>query len=207
MFNIKREEYRQRKEIEENPYKMKMLLKDVEKKIKHKEKSKKEKKHKHKHKKHRKHSSSSSRTRSPSQPRVEFKTPSLTNLKLCDTPSIVAKNLITESNTSHFGLVDKNGKKLEITSKRDLRPDESLYRDRQTLIEKETELRKQKALKDRINVKELSNVEREKLIKEMEIKAKVLDYQKQLKVDEPKLRKKKNPAQIVIQDIIINLNF
>jgi len=103
-------------------------------------------------------------------------------------------------------LVDKNGKKLEITSKRDLRPDESLYRDRQTLIEKETELRKQKALKDRINVKELSNVEREKLIKEMEIKAKVLDYQKQLKVDEPKLRKK-NPAQIVIQDIIINLNF
>jgi len=91
-------------------------------------------------------------------------------------------------------LVDKNGKKLEITSKRDLRPDESLYRDRQTLIEKETELRKQKALKDRINVKELSNVEREKLIKEMEIKAKVLDYQKQLKVDEPKLRKKESSS-------------
>ena len=62
MYLIKKEEMKQRKEIEENPYKVKMLLKDLEmrekskrkhkeKKDKHKSKSR-EQKHKHRHHHH-----------------------------------------------------------------------------------------------------------------------------------------------------------
>ena len=60
MYLIKKEEMKQRKEIEENPYKVKMLLKDLEmrekSKRKHKEKKDKHKsksrEHKHKHRHH-----------------------------------------------------------------------------------------------------------------------------------------------------------
>lgn len=60
MYLIKKEEMKQRKEIEENPYKVKMLLKDLEmrekSKSKHKEKKDKHKsksrEHKHKHRHH-----------------------------------------------------------------------------------------------------------------------------------------------------------
>lgn len=60
MYLIKKEEMKQRKEIEENPYKVKMLLKDLEmrekSKRKHKEKKEKHKsksrEHKHKHRHH-----------------------------------------------------------------------------------------------------------------------------------------------------------
>lgn len=63
MYLIKKEEMKQRKEIEENPYKVKMLLKDLEmrekSKSKHKEKNDKHKsksrEHKHKHKHHHHH--------------------------------------------------------------------------------------------------------------------------------------------------------
>ena len=58
MYLIKKEEMKQRKEIEENPYKVKMLLKDLEmrekSKRKHKEKKDKHKSREHKHK-HRHH--------------------------------------------------------------------------------------------------------------------------------------------------------
>ena len=46
LFNIMKEEMKQRKEIESNPYKIKMLLKDIEKKEKKDMKEKKEKKEK-----------------------------------------------------------------------------------------------------------------------------------------------------------------
>ena len=70
MYLIKKEEMKQRKEIEENPYKVKMLLKDLEmrekskrkhkeKKDKHKSKSR-EHKHKHRHHHHDKRKKSSS---------------------------------------------------------------------------------------------------------------------------------------------------
>lgn len=70
MYLIKKEEMKQRKEIEENPYKVKMLLKDLEmrekskskhkeKKDKHKSKSR-EHKHKHRHHHHEKRKKSSS---------------------------------------------------------------------------------------------------------------------------------------------------
>lgn len=70
MYLIKKEEMKQRKEIEENPYKVKMLLKDLEmrekskskhkeKKDKHKNKSR-EHKHKHRHHHHEKRKKSSS---------------------------------------------------------------------------------------------------------------------------------------------------
>jgi hypothetical protein len=46
LFNIMKEEMKQRKEIESNPYKIKMLLKDIEKKDKKEKKEKNEKKEK-----------------------------------------------------------------------------------------------------------------------------------------------------------------
>lgn len=193
LFSIKKEEHKKRKEIEDNPYKMKLLLKEVEKNIKKRKKEKKEKKSKKhkkekKSKKNRKHSYSSS-SRSSSVSREKYKTPDIEKLKIT-TPSMMNKSLV-----GNFGLVDKHGNKLSVepTLNRrisEIRPDESLYKERIKMLEKESELRKRKQAESTLNIKELSKDEREKRIAEMEKKANILDYQKSLQVEEKNLRNK-----------------
>jgi len=193
LFSIKKEEHKKRKEIEDNPYKMKLLLKEVEKNIKKRKKEKKEKKSKKhkkekKSKKNRKRSYSSS-SRSSSESREKYKTPEIEKLKIT-TPSMLNKTLV-----GNFGLVDKHGNKLSVapSSNRrisDIRPDESLYKERIKMLEKESELRKKKQAESTINIKELSKDEKEKRIAEMEKKAHILDYQKSLQVEEKNLRHK-----------------
>jgi len=68
-------------------------------------------------------------------------------------------------NSTSFGLVDKNGNKINSSSNRtisDLRPDESLYKDRIKMLEKESELRRKKYSESTVNVRELSKEEKEK---------------------------------------------
>ena len=100
LFVIKREEYRQKKEIEENPYKMKLLLKQVESDLYiNKDKI---------HKKHNKHKKS----RSPS-PKLTITTPSFLKSQ---TPQM-------------YGLIDKQGNKIDLKGK-NLGPDEELFKER-----------------------------------------------------------------------------
>lgn len=200
LFSIKREEHNKRKEIEDNPYKMKLLLKEVEKNIKKRKKDKKEKKEKKskkqkkekkekkekKSKHNRKHSSSRSSSESTEK---RFKTPNLETLRIT-TPSMLNKSLATSES---FGLVDKNGNKLSSShpSNRrisDLRPDETLYRERQKLFEKESDLRKRQFKDSSMSIKDLSKEERERRIAEMEKKAQLLDYQKSIISNERDLR-------------------
>jgi len=196
LFSIKKEEHSKRKEIENNPYKMKLLLKEVEKNIKKRKKEeKKEKKHKkHKRKHHRKHSSSSSSSRSSTLKEVSkdrYKTPDLEKLRI-STPALL-KNLNPSNNS--FGLIDKNGNKVQTaaTANRrisDIRPDETLYKERIKMMEKESELRKRKHVDTSLNVKELSKEEKEKRVAEMEKKAYILEYQRNLQIEEKNLKNK-----------------
>lgn len=197
LFSIKKEEHKKRKEIEDNPYKMKLLLKEVEKNIKKRKKEKKEKKSKKhkkekKSKKSRKHSYSSS-SRSSTVSREKYKTPEIEKLKIT-TPSMLNKTLSGNLN-GNFGLVDKHGNKVAVPSSSnrkisDLRPDETLYKERLKMLEKESELRKKKQAESAINIKDLSREEREKRIAEMEKKAHILEYQKSLQIEEKNLRNK-----------------
>ena len=189
MFAIKKEEFKKRKEIEDNPYKMKLLLKEVEKNIKKRKKDKKEKKHK-KSKKGKKGKRSSSRSSNESSnTKDKYKTPDLSKLEITS-PAMLNKSLV---NNTSFGLVDKNGNKINSSSNRtisDLRPDESLYKDRIKMLEKESELKRKKYTDSLVNVRELSKEEKEKRIAEMEKKAYVLDYQNNLKIEEKNLKNK-----------------
>ena len=186
LFSIKKEEFNKRKEIEENPYKMKLLLKEVERNIKKRKKEKKTKKHKKdkKKKKHRGDSSSSSNTEE------RFKTPELDRLRII-TPSLLNNNFVTSTPNSSFGLTDKNGNRINPSSSSnrrisDIKPDEKLYRERLTMLEKESELRRKKYS----NTKDLTKEEREQRITEMEKKAQILDYQKTLQIEERNLKHK-----------------
>jgi len=98
------------------------------------------------------------------------------------TPSLVASKL---NSTNTFGLVDKFGKKLHIETPkvRNLMPDESLYKEKMTLLEKE---RDQRRKKETTNYKNLSQEEKNNILKDMEQKARVLDFHKTLKTDDKK---------------------
>lgn len=183
---MKKEEARQRKEIEENPYKMKLLLKDIEKEIfgeKKEKKAKKDKKHKKdkKDKKHRRQRSSSSsrnthkRDKSLKEPQLVITTPSMAALK--------------NKGADTFGLVDKHGNKISINNNKDLGPDLSLYNERVKQMEKDRDLmRKQtpksKYFSNKAHHKNLSQEEREQLIHEMQKKAEIHDLRKSLKSQE-----------------------
>jgi hypothetical protein len=112
LYVIRREEQRQRKEIEENPYKMKMLLKQVESELhskKDKKKSKKDKK---------------------DRGSVETK---------ITTPSYAAYKS-GSSTPQVYGLVDKFGNKINLNTN-NLGPNEDLYKDRAALKDEEERLR------------------------------------------------------------------
>jgi hypothetical protein len=196
LFSIKREEHTKRKEIEDNPYKMKLLLKEVEKNIKKRKKDKKEKKSK-KHKKEKKSkkshkNSSSSRSNSSSTEKAsKYKTPDIGTLRIT-TPGLLNKSL---NNAGNFGLVDKSGNKILSTNPSnrrisDIRPDETLYKERLKMLEKESELRRRRQSESSKTVKDLTNEERDIRIAEMEKKAHLLDYQKNLQSEEITLRLK-----------------
>jgi len=171
---------------------MKLLLKEVEKNIKKRKKDRKEKKSKKNKKEKKKHhsskrsnSSSSSSSRSRSKDNSKFKTPSNFGELRITTPSVISKNLSTNSN---FGLIDKKGNKIVGNSSiRSLGPDESLYKERMKMLEKESELRKKN---DSVKVGSLTQEEKERRADEMMKKAHILDYQRNLQIEEKNLRNK-----------------
>ena len=226
MLIMKKEEVRQRKEIEDNPYKMKLLMREIEESMQgrkdrnEKKKHKKDKKEKHskkdehskkdkkerdysekRHKKSRSRSSrnsssDSSRSRSKNKYREDSKGERLS----FTTPGLIASRLNTGTT---YGLVDKLGKKLNVETPkiRDYRPDESLYRDKITNLEKEKELRRKKTGNNWLIIiiesetrkyKNLSQEEREKILRDMERKAEVLDLSKNLKVEESQRKERQS---------------
>lgn len=196
MFVIKREENKARKDLEENPYKMKMLLKEIETKLnkekkkdkkdkkKDKHKDKKDKKEKHKKRKrcHSRSSSKSSDSESDNQHKKHKKSkehkrtePTLT----ITTPSLLAAK--SKNQTPSYGLIDKEGNKITSNTK-SLGPDEKLFKDRKEFLNKEASF-KQKTYSSSSSVRSLSEDEKEKLRKEMEYKAMMIDFEKQKIVD------------------------
>lgn len=180
LFVIKREENRQRKEIEENPYKMKMLLKqveeDVNKKKDKKSKKKKDKKDK-KDKKHKKDKKDKHKRKDSSSDSDSAREQFETKLKIT-TPSYIAHK---QSQTPQvYGLVDKEGKKIT-PSRNNLGPDDDLYRDRKQLLDREQELRRKQSGS---SYKSLTEDEKEKLRQDMENKAHSLDRQRNNLIDD-----------------------
>jgi len=201
VFLMKKEELRQRKELEDNPYKMKMLLKKIEQEVLDKinKKEKKSKKHKKekKNKKEKKYKKESERSteRESSLKSYESKNKkdskkkqekssrkrsysSLThsssssdshgrrhkmkknkdfedhiNLSLNENDRSNHKikqykmdlSVNDSMNKNNFGLVDLKGEKIQIENKKNLGPDEDLYKDRREFLEKEAELRKKRS--------------------------------------------------------------
>lgn len=177
LFLMRREESRQRREIEENPYKIKMLLKQIEndlntkdrkknkkeKKEKKSKKDKKEKKNKKSKKNSRRSSSRSSSSDSDRNSKLRIITPSLSALRL-DSPDM-------------YGLIDKNAKSTDKKDKsRNLGPDESLLRERKKLLESHDSLYKKS--RETKSYKSLTEEEREQMRLQMENKAKKMDFQK-----------------------------
>jgi hypothetical protein len=169
LYVIKREEQRQRKEIEENPYKMKMLLKQVESELHTKKKDKKERKMDKKEKRRDRHDS----------PEDSITTPSF------------AAHKSKSSTPQVYGLIDKFGQSIKIDSAKrsSLGPNEDLYRERQALREEEDRLRNKSHGGN--GYKHLSEKDKEKLREEMEDKARKLDgYKHTMKPDRDSDRRK-----------------
>lgn len=257
VFLMKKEELKQRKDLEDNPYKMKMLLKKIEqevldkinKKDKKSKKNKKEKKHK-KDKKHkresdrsterdssvkshesrnkkdkkkssRKRSRSSSRDKSSSSESYDKRHrikkhrdyEDKMNLSLNESERSTSKvhkykmdlNKNDAMNKNNFGLVDSKGDKVQTDRKKNLGPDENLYKNRMEMIEREAELRKKRSnflififsnvhkqhsfrsfnyYLGHTNVKILTDEEKDKLRLEMENRAKGFDSLKEEKYHE-----------------------
>jgi len=184
LFAMKKEELKARKEIEENPYRMKMLLKEIEDNIsKHKKskKEKKEKKHKKdkKEKKHKKDKKEKKKSHIRSYSSSEESNSSLSDSyrkKEIVTPSLLKSNLVD------YGLHDKDGKRISYDKKKSLGPEESLYRERQNLQLKHEELKRKSH--STVNYKSLSEKEKELLRQEMEESARVHDKQKISKLED-----------------------
>jgi len=187
LFVLKKEEMKARKEIEENPYRMKMLLKEIEENIannqkKEKKKKKKDKKEKKDKKKSRKRSYSRSKSSSRnSRGSKDRRKHSYKNEKPHDekdsrkeiTTTNMLKNKL-QGSTQNFGLLDGAGKKISLSGN-DLGPDEKLYKNRKELAEKESEFRQPK--RDN-SYRNLSEKDKERMRYEMENRAKSLDHEK-----------------------------
>ena len=173
LFSMKKEHLKKRKEFEENPYKMKMLLKKIEdevldkmnsngneKKEKKEKKSKKNKKHKKEKKRKRSYSSRSSSRDSvedryrKSSSKHKNKEKDEYKLALNEESKSSSKNktqLETKKgdySKNNFGLLDNKGNKLKSERKsesKNLGPDESLYKNRMDIIRREDELRKKRS--------------------------------------------------------------
>jgi hypothetical protein len=190
LFHIKKEEFKNRKEIEDNPYRMKMILKEIETSIltnqKEKKKSKKESKkskrdssdsdsdHKYKHKSSK---SSHSKKEKKSKKEINITTPSMLKAKLA------------------YGLLDKDGRTIENDTNKDLGPDRSLYRDKDRRREEDAYYKKKKNSEG--SYKKLSDSEKEKLRQEMELKA--------MKYDQEKLKKIEDRTISTIENSLNNL--
>jgi len=207
LFVMKKEEMRARKEIEENPYKMKLLMKQVEKAMLEQDDNKSEKRSHKKHKKqNRKHkrkgrsprssssesdryqSSSSSKQKSD-KPTLKITTPSLIKSQLEKSSS--NKDYKKDTDLSYYGLLDKEGNKLNSSKNlKNLGPDESLYKSRQDLINRQIQLKKRNYHNSSTtsSVKSMSEDEKEKMRKDMENKAVMLDAYKMQKYEEKKNR-------------------
>jgi hypothetical protein len=192
LFAMKKEELRARKEIEENPYRMKMLLKEIEENIsKHKKnkkdkKDKKEKKHKkdkkEKKQKKDKKEKKKSHIRSYSSSEVSYSSKSESYSKHIKkeiiTPSLLKSNLVD----NNYGLHDKNGKRILYENKKSLGPEESLYEERHNLQLKHEELKRKGH--STLNYKSLSEKEKELLRQEMEESARNYDKEKINKLED-----------------------
>lgn len=202
LYILKKEEMKARKEIEENPYRMKMLLKEIEENIAsshHKEKKKKKKDKKDrkekKHKKSRKRSLSSNSSSTIVRRDRHYKKDKYNDNKERDdrdefrekyskrekekeyvTPNIMKNKLQENSSMNNFGLLDKHGKRITPTGN-DLGPDESLYRKRKEFADKELELKRSNREKS-YSYRNLSEKEKEKLRQEMEERATRMEMEK-----------------------------
>jgi hypothetical protein len=187
LFVLKKEEMKARKEIEENPYRMKMLLKEIEENIannqkKEKKNKKKDKKEKKEKKKSRKRSYSRSKSNSSySRGSKDKRKHSHRNEKHHDekksSKEITTTNMLKsklQGSTQNFGLLDGTGKKISLSGN-DLGPDEKLYKNRKELAEKESEFRQPK--RDN-SYRNLSEKDKERMRQEMEDRAKKLDNEK-----------------------------
>jgi hypothetical protein len=187
LYVIKREENRQRKEIEENPYKMKMLLKQVETELLSKKEKKKHKKDK-KEKKEKKKDKNSRRSPS-SSPEAKITTPSFAQYKS------------SQSTPQVYGLVDGFGNKINLKNN-NLGPREEIYKDKIALKEEEDRLRYKSSSS---SYKHLSESEKEKLREEMENRARGLDeYKQQNKSREKSASKEGQNSYNNIQPNFIN---
>jgi hypothetical protein len=191
LFVMRREEIKSRKEIEENPYKMKMMLKEIENNILKQKLEKKKDKRDKKDKKEKKNKKHSSRSRSNERKREEKSRNSKTDNKHHSSSKNREKEFFTPSMlksklNDNFGLIDKDGNKIKISINKDLGPDMSIYSERKTLIEKEDQYKKRNSSKSEFSLKNLTESEKEKIRQDMEKKARMLDNEKLIKMNENK---------------------
>ena len=149
------------KEVENNIYKKKDEL-NSEKRKKHKHKHRKKDKYQHSDNSSAKSNSNSSSDHHSKKHRKEYTTPSLVKQKLADT------------NSEIFGLVGKDGQKIQISSNKSLGPDDILFKQRAEMKERENKLLK----KNNQNIKSMSEDEKQKRRIEMENTAMSLDIEK-----------------------------
>jgi len=200
LFVMKREEIKSRKEIEENPYRIKMLLKDIENKLmkqkseqqKHKDHSKKEKKEKkhikdsrdkekYKNKEIQDKKDKSDRSKYKSEKNKIYEKNSVKNN--FEEEEIIVSNINNNNKYyQNYGLIDKDGKKLKIHSNSYLGPDINLYKNKHEVINIETQLKKRN-ISSESSYKNLTEEEKEKLRIEMENKARKYDNEKLKKLD------------------------
>jgi hypothetical protein len=192
MFHIKKEEFKNRKEIEDNPYRMKMILKEIEASIEKNQNDK--KKNKKESKKSKRESSDSD-----SEDKYKYKNKSKDSRSKKDKKSKKEINITTPSMLKAklaYGLIDKDGKTISSDTNKDLGPDRSLYKEYEKRKEDEAYYKKKKHGED--SYKKLSESEKEKLRNEMELKA--------LHYDREKLKKIEDRTKSTIESSLNKLN-